>query len=158
MRRSVLVLTIACAVLVLAVATAGAQRGDSLRGDFEPLEDNTDRDISGHATLTRTGDDRTHLSVHVRGLEPNAHYHSHLHAGSCADVGPHYQDNVGGAGEPPNELWPSSDPHDQMAGLHANPAGNVNGRGTAPWRARDEALSVFIHKAHGMKIACADLE
>lgn len=157
MRRSLLVLTIACAVLGLAVATAGAERGDTMRGEFAPLEENTDRDIAGHAALTRTGQGRTHLSVQLEGLEPDAHHHGHLHEGACADVGPHYQHDPEGAEEPPNELWPSSDPQDATAGLHSNPAGNANGRGTAPWRARDEALSVFIHDHHGAKIACADL-
>lgn len=160
MRRTVALATVISAVLLLGVAAAGAQPGDTVRGQFEPLE-NTDLDISGHATLTRTGEDRTHLSVQVKGLEGGEHYMSHLHAGSCEDLGPHYQDDADGEDAPPNELWPSSDPHDPEAGLHANPAGNAQGRGTADWRARDEAGSVFIH-GHGpdgphTKIACADL-
>lgn len=142
---------------VAAGAQASAEGGDSLRGELEPIAAHTDRDIDGHATLTRTGDGRTHLSLQATGLEPGASYHSHLHAGPCAEHGPHYQHDPDGADEPPNELWPSSDPHDPTAGLQANPAGNTSGRGTAPWRARDEALSVFLHDHDGTRVACADL-
>lgn len=137
---------------------AGMVDGETLTGEFEPIEDNTDRDISGQATLTRT-EDRTTLSVDVSGLQPDAAHPAHLHEGTCADRGPHYQHDPEGAEEPPNELWPSSDPDDPTAGLQANANGEASGEGTAEWRAEDP-VSVFVHApGHGHdKLACADLE
>lgn len=138
---------------------AGTAEGETLTGEFKPLKENSDRDISGQATLTRT-EGRTILSVDVSGLESEAAHPAHLHLGTCADMGPHYQDDAEGAEEPPNELWPSSDPDDPTAGLQADADGEANGEATAEWRARDSARAVFIHapgEGHDM-IACADLE
>jgi hypothetical protein len=133
------------------------QEGETLTGEFASLEANTDRDISGQATLTR-GDDGTTLSVQVSGLEANATHGSHLHLGSCADRGPHYQDDPDGAEKPPNEMWPSSDPDDPTAGLQSDENGETRGEATAEWRARDTAQAVFIHApGDKTKIACADL-
>lgn len=140
--------------------TGAGEQGETLSGEFQPLEDNTDRDISGEATLVRSEDD-TSLSVDVSGLQPDAAHGSHLHLGTCADMGPHYQDDPEGAEQPPNELWPSSDPNDPTAGLQADADGEASGEGTAEWRARDSARAVFIHAPGEGKtpmIACADLK
>lgn len=135
------------------------EEGGTLTGAFEPLADNTDRDITGEARLTRSADGTT-LRVEVSGLEPDAAHPAHLHEGSCADRGPHYRHDPEGAEEPPNELWPSSDPTDPTAGLQADEDGEAAGEGSADWRARNEPLSVFVHGPGGdhPKIACADLE
>lgn len=138
---------------------AGGDEGEkALTGEFSPLEENTDRDLSGQATLIRTKE-RTTLSVDVSGLEPEAAHPAHLHEGTCTDQGPHYQHDSEGAEEPPNELWPSSEPEDPTAGLRADADGNASGAGTAEWRA-EGPLSVFVHApGHGHdKIACANLE
>lgn len=138
--------------------TGGGEEGETLSGEFEPLGDSLDRDVSGEATLTRTHG-RTSLSVDVTGLQPDAAHPAHLHEGTCADQGPHYQHDPEGAEEPPNELWPSSAPNDPTAGLQADADGQASGSGTAGWRA-EGPLSVFVHAAgqgHD-KIACADLE
>lgn len=138
--------------------TADAETSATLTGKFTPLDDNSDRDITGEATLTRSVDGTT-LSVRISGLEPNTTHPAHLHEGSCADRGPHYQHDPEGVEEPPNELWPSSDPADPTAGLQAEADGDATGEGTADWEVRDEPVSVFVHSAGGehVKIACADL-
>jgi hypothetical protein len=129
-------------------------------GTFEPL-DIPDLPVDGHATMVRTGDGRTHISVQVSGLEPGAAYGSHVHNKACNDQrgGGHYQDQVGGSTTPPNELWPSSDSQNPAAGLIANSAGRATGHGTAPWTARPDAQSVVIHQTGNpaVRIACADL-
>lgn len=136
-------------------ARAG-EEGETLTGEFQPLEENTEQDISGEATLTRTRD-RTRLSVDVRGLQPEAVHRAHLHEGTCADRSPHYQNDPEGPEEPPNELWPSSDPDDPTAGLQADADGLASGEGTADWRA-EGPLSVFVHAPGGHDmLACADL-
>jgi len=139
------------------LASAGAQ---VTRGDFAPL-DIPDYPVSGHATMVRTGSGETKVSVEVSGLEPGATYASHVHNRACSDMrgGGHYMNDTAGPATPPNELWLSSDPKNPSAGLSANPAGNANGHGTAPWTARPEARSVVIHQTGNpaVRIACADL-
>lgn len=143
-------------VAALSLPTSAAT---TARGRFEEFSANTDLDISGHATIVRR-QSRTKVKVHVRGLEPRTTYGSHLHASPCDENmgGSHYKNDPSGPAAPPNELWPSSDPKDQTAGLTTNAAGVANGKGTAPWRARPEAQSVVVHAPDGTKIACADLE
>lgn len=138
--------------------TGGGEDSETLTGEFAPLAEHTDRDIAGEAVLT-IAEDATTLSVQLSGLEPGAAHPAHLHEGSCAERGPHYQHDPDGVEAPPNELWPSSDPDDPTAGLQADADGDASGEGTADWQARDEPLSVFVHAAGGehAKIACADL-
>ena len=158
-RRTLAVTVLAAALLIGGVPHASSS-AQVTQGDFEPL-DIPDLDIDGHATMIRTGDGRTKISVEVSGLEPGLTYPSHVHNLACGDMrgGGHYQDVPGGSAAPPNELWPSSDPKDPNAGLIANPAGNASGHGTAPWVARPEARSVVIHQSGNpaVRIACADL-
>lgn len=135
-----------------------ADEAETLTGEFSPLEETTDRAVSGQATLVRT-EGRIILSVDVSDLQPDAAHPAHLPEGVCADQGPHYQNDPDGVEEPPNELWPSSDPDDPTAGLRADADGEASGEGTAEWRA-EGPLSVFVHApGHGHdKIACADPE
>lgn len=161
MRRNIAVSVIALLGLTLTLGPAlpASSKATVARGSFEPFAENTDLDIEGHARIVR-GKGWTKVRVNVRGLEPRTTYGSHLHDSPC-DVnqgGAHYKHDPAGPAEPPNELWPSSKPKDQTAGLTSNPAGNAKGRGKAPWRARPEAQSVVIHAPDGTKIACADLE
>ena len=158
--RRTLTITAVAAALVIGLSAQAFSSAQVTKGDFEPL-DIPDHPVDGHATMIRTGDGRTKISVEVSGLEPGLAYPSHVHNQPC-DIGRgggHYQDVPGGGTVPPNELWPSSDPKDPMAGLIANPAGNASGHGTAPWVARPEAQSVVIHQSGNpaVRIACADL-
>lgn len=126
------------------------------QGDFYPMGEEGEA-IFGSAKLLRYSKS-TALKVHVRGLTPETKYPMHLHAGSCPEMGPHYRDDPSGPGEPPNELWPSSDPEDPKAGVRSNGDGVANGEGRAPWVARPEAAAVMIHNERtGKMVACADL-
>ena len=146
--------------LAASAALPAASSAQVTGGDFQPL-DIQDLTIGGHATMVRTADGRTKISVQASGLEPGATYPAHVHNLPCDEMrgGGHYQDQPGGATTPPNELWPSSDPQDPTVGLIANAAGKANGHGTAPWTARPEASSVVIHQTGDLavRIACADL-
>lgn len=137
----------------------GRQVDDVAQGDFYHVGEDAPADLMGSAKVARFDDDTTSLQVHAHGLEPGATYTVHLHSGACADRGPHYRDKSDGPGRPPNELWASSDPNDPTAGVTADGEGNVRGWGSAPWRARSEARSVFMHSSteghHA--IGCADL-
>lgn len=131
---------------------------DVAQGDFYHLGDH-EGNLMGSAKVVRFDDDTTSLQVHVHGLEPGATYGVHLHSGACADDGPHYRNDPDGSTRPPNELWASSDPDDPAAGITADERGNASGSGTAPWRARADARSVFVHspaKGHPA-LGCADL-
>ena len=138
--------------------TSTASLRGEVSGDLQPINGATELDLSGEATLTRS-DDGTAVTLEVAGLEAGATYPSHLHAGSCADMGPHYADDPEGAPAPPNELWLSSTA-DPTAGLTAEADGTVTGTGTATWVARPEPLSIMIHdsEAPGAPIACVDLD
>ena len=158
-------------VLVVAafLASSGVAGADkSQRGSFETLSAGTAMglDIEGVAKIRRTSA-RTLVKVHVRGLEPGTTYAAHVHAAPCSAANPgggHYKHDPAGPGQPPNELWLSSERGDPHAGITANPGGVAHGRASADWVARPEASSVVIHAipsggstAGGPKIACADL-
>jgi hypothetical protein len=100
--------------------------------------------IAGTATLTRTAT-QTLIAVDVSGLDPNTIYPSHLHDGTCAELGGHYMNDPAGPAAPPNELWPSSDPADPAHGLTTDADGHVVGTGTADWVARPSARAVVLH-------------
>lgn len=103
-------------------------------GTFEPVYSTLALpDLAGTATLTRHTATTT-LDVDVAGLEPLTTYRASLHSGTCSDPGPS------------EELWPSSDPDDPTAGLTTDADGHVVGSGVAPWVARPEARSVWIHR------------
>lgn len=124
--------------------------------------------LVGRAQTVRSSDGSTHIQVSVRGLRPGVTYGVHLHNAACAvnAGGGHYQHQVGAGSTPPNELWPSSTPHDVMAAITANEAGSASGRGTVDWIAGDSAVSVVLHAGvrygptstvGGPKLACANL-
>ncbi len=162
------------AALLLGVLTmpATASRTIVSRGEFVALAGAAgapEQHLGGRAQVERIAGDSTHLSLQVSGLQPGVTYGIHLHNMPCAAANPgggHYKHDVAGLPQPPNELWPSSTPHDAMAGITANAAGVASGRGTAAWVAGTSAVSVVLHAgighgatttAGGPKLACADL-
>lgn len=128
-----------------------------------------EQDLAGRAQLERINGAGSHVSVRVSGLRPGATYGIHLHNAPCAAANPgggHYKHDAAGVAQPPNELWPSSDAQNAVAGVTANTAGVASGRGTAEWLAGSSAVSVVLHAgighgatttAGGPKLACADL-
>jgi len=158
-RTSLVALLVAAFMVIGAEGVQGRHVDEVSQGDFYHVGDETPGNLMGSAKVTRFDDDRTTLQVHVHGLKPDATYSVHLHAGACADHGPHYRHDWNGPTRPPNELWASSRPDDPTAGITADDEGTASGWGAAPWRARPEARSVFIHsggKGHAA-IGCADL-
>ncbi len=141
-------------VLAMAVALPGlASGGEVTRGSFQTYASGPGLgyDISGHARMTRTADNKTIVSVHAEGLMPNTVYGVHVHNKACGDShgGGHYQDVVGGAADAVNEIWPL---------FTTNADGVGNGRAANDFRARPEAQAVVIHAPGGARIACADLK
>jgi hypothetical protein len=120
------------------------------RGEFNAFNGST-LPISGQATMVRTADGRTIVTIQVTGLEPGLTYPSHVHAQACADglAGGHYKFDPAGAVTPPNEIWPGP--------FTTNPAGAGRGHTVAQGTAGQGAVSVVIHAPGGAKIACADL-
>jgi hypothetical protein len=161
---------VAVVVGALGLVTAGASAAVAApatvtRGDFALLGSApAGTTVAGRAQLVR-GHDRTSLTVHLTGLAKGATYGVHLHNEACSAAMGHYKNDLAGPSAPPNELWASSDPKAPQAGVTANAAGNGQGRGDAPWRARVTARSVVVHidtahggtTAGGTKLACADL-
>ncbi len=122
-------------------------------------------DVRGTASIARTPTS-TFVEVVVTGLEPGLTYDAHLHEGTCTNpTSAHYKNDLNGVSEPPNELWPSDDPTDPLAGLTADENGVARGFGIADWVARPTARAIWIHEppddpndphAHA-RIGCADL-
>lgn len=158
--RTALVASVVVAGVALGPGVAhGRHVNEVSQGDFYHVGDDGPGNLMGSAKVLRLDDDTTSLRVHVHGLEPGATYSVHLHVGACADRGPHYRHDPDGPGRPPNELWASSEKDDPAAGITADEKGNASGSGTASWRARPEARSVFIHSRAKDQpaIGCADL-
>ena len=140
---AVLALSAAFAPSVFAGATVTS-------GDFHAFNGST-LPISGHATMIRTADGRTLVSIHVEGLDAGVVYASHVHAAACATglADGHYRFDPAGAATPPNEIWPGP--------ITATGGGIGNGNTVAEGTAGPTAVSVVIHAPGGTKIACADL-
>jgi hypothetical protein len=142
----------AIASLGLMAALAPGALGAAVvtRGEFHPFNGST-LDIAGNATMVRTADGRTIVTIQVTGLDAGLTYGSHVHAQSCANglAGGHYRFDPAGAATPPNEIWPGP--------FTTNAAGNGNGDTVADGIAGSTAVSVVIHAPNGTKIACADL-
>ena len=141
------------AVAAMALGVQGTVAGETIvtRGEFAAFATSSDPAVTGHATMVRTADGKTIVTVSVRGLAASTTYGSHVHSRACADTfaGGHYKHDLAGPASPPNEIWPAFD---------TNASGVGNGNATAPWVARPEARSVVIHAPGGAKIACADLD
>jgi hypothetical protein len=154
-RRAIAVRGMAvAAVVAMAIGVTGTvAAGETLvtRGEFAAFATSSDSAFTGHATMVRTADGKTIVTVSVRGLAAKTTYGSHVHAFACADnfAGGHYKHDITGPASPPNEIWPA---------FSTNDAGVGSGKATAPWVARAQARSVVIHAPGGAKIACADLD
>jgi hypothetical protein len=152
-----LVNAVMCLVLlgvILSAAGPGqAAVGEVTRGEFQTFADGIGRgyDIAGQAVMTRTADGKTIVVTHATGLAANTTYGVHVHNKVCSDSngGGHYQNVVGGAADPYNEIWPV---------FTTNAAGVGNGWASHAFYARPEAQSVVIHDTDGKRIACADLD
>ena len=141
------------AVAAMALGVQGTVAGETIvtRGEFAAFATSSDPAITGHATMIRTADGKTIVTVSVRGLTASTTYGSHVHSRACDDTfaGGHYKHDLAGPASPPNEIWPAFD---------TNAGGIGNGSAIAPWVARPEAMSVVIHAPGGARIACADLD
>ncbi len=157
-RKALVVLGTAALAALVGVQVANAGNGaQKTTGTFAPVPGYADYGITGTAQLVRLPSDRTIAKVKVEGLEPGQTYLSHVHTGACSALGGHYQDVVGGAATPPNELWLSTDA--ESFGIRANPKGKGVGSDRADWLARPEAQSIVIHHYSdtATRVACADL-
>lgn len=147
--------TMAAIALVLAAPAALANGAQVTRGAFETFADGSALGyaVEGKATMVRTPNGLTKVSVKVSGLTPGSSYGSHVHNQSCDDgnAGGHYRFDtpVPGGGLDGHEIWPGP--------FVANAAGNGMGKATVHATAGPSAQSVVIHGPTGQKIACADL-
>lgn len=150
--RILLISVMALSLLVLALPGL-ASGGEVTSGAFNTYAAGLGRgfDIGGSAHMTRTADGKTLVSVHATGLMANTAYGVHVHNKACNDAngGGHYQNVVGGAVDPYNEIWPL---------FTTNPSGIGNGNAVHAFTARPEAQAVVIHDTDGGRIACADLD
>ena len=117
-----------------------------------------------------TGDGRTIVTLHVRGMQPHARYGAHAHVNACGATGlaagPHYQRVQGGLTDPAfanpqNEIW---------LDLTTDRAGNGHARSVVEWQFEPtrRPMSVIIHEGHtlttegkhgvaGKRVACLDV-
>ena len=151
-RRRPLAALLASVVAIIAFAPMVlADSAQVTRGDFHAFAAGVGLPIAGRAQMVRTADNKTIVSVHLEGLDANTTYPAHVHAAPCGvnTADGHYRFNGGGAGVPPNEIWP---------GFTTNGAGVGNGSATADARAGEAAVSVVVHDpTTKAKIACANL-
>jgi len=145
--------TLATLALVGTVAPGIALAGGATvtRGDLRPFAAGAGLDLTGRAQMVRTADGRTIVTLQVEGLAASTTYASHVHKQACADgdADGHYRFDPAGAATPPNEIW---------LGFTTNEAGVGSSDAIADATAGPTAVSVVVHGAGGIKIACADLE
>jgi len=144
-------LAAASATLALAaVVPAQADGATVTSGEIHAFATSTDAGIAGSATMVRTADGKTIVTVHAAGLAPDTTYGSHVHLQACANgnAGGHYRFDPSGPALPPNEIH---------LGFTTNAAGIGLGRAVVDASAGPTAVAVVIHAPGGAKIACADL-
>jgi hypothetical protein len=155
-RRSLLAAVTALAVSVVLAVPALAGGSVVTRGDFTTLVDGTTAglEVGGHAQMVRRANGTTKVNVQVTGLVPGVAYATHVHAGTCANLGPHYffgSPVADGDGPAEDEIWPGP--------ITANAGGIATGKTTVGDTAGPTAGSVVVHATDtgGPRIACADL-
>lgn len=160
LRSAALVAGASVLFLTASVVPASAASGNVVRGDFHAFGAGVSayQDLSGHAQLVRTSDEKTIVTIHLAGL-PQATYPSHVHAVACgalntdgspALAGGHYKiDTTVTTTVASNEIWPGP--------ITADEDGMANGKAKVAHSARADAVSVVIHAPNGAKIGCADL-
>lgn len=155
--RKLIGLVFAAALLVTMAAPVSAEGARVTTGEFHTLNGGSELgfDITGSAVMVRTPGrgGSTLVSVHLRGLEPDASYPAHVHNAPCSATpagGGHYQHEIGGGVDPVNEIWPV---------VSANPTGNGVGKATHGHWARDDARSIVVHYPENtaIRLACAEL-
>lgn len=120
-------------------------------GDFQMLETRPAayEVVSGSAWIARHSEGTT-ITLDLEGLVPDRRYISHVHVGSCSELGgPHYQFDVGGSTMPPNEIH---------LAFTATSAGTGFITAENSRRANGTAQSVVVHEVDALddKIACAE--
>lgn len=150
-RRTRFGVAVAAVALSASLAPSALAGGATVtRGVFNAFNGSS-LPITGQATMIRTADGRTIVTIQVQGLDASTEYGSHVHKQACADglAGTHYRFDPAGAATPPNEIWPGP--------FTTNDAGIGNGNTVADGTAGQTAVSVVVHAPGGAKIACADL-
>ena len=107
-------------------------------------------EIYGRALLWINGDGHSIARIHVNGLDANEEYPAHVHNAWCEiGGGSHYLQDLNGADEDDNGLWP-------FVATDAN--GNGTGEEMEDFIVRPDARSIVIHEpGTGARLACADL-
>lgn len=171
LHRSARPVAVASAALGLAglalAAPAVAGLGAHVAGDLTVYTALAPAGATAKVHSVETGDGRTLVTLHVRGLQPHTEYGAHAHVYPCgmtgAAAGPHFQYRQGGLTDPAfanpqNEIW---------LDLTTNAAGNGHAKAVVDWQftATRRAQSVIIHERHtstgtgvagtaGQRVAC----
>jgi len=163
--KSLVAAVLVASVVVVAAGVAFAVAGSSARSSG-PDDTYGSPNPFAHATaevqVVKTGEDSTHVTLHVRGIDAPAGqtFGAHVHQQPCgatgAAAGPHYQ-HAGTTGTlEEREIW---------LDITVNAAGNAHAEATRPW-VLDESTprSVILHAlptaadgTAGTRLACIDL-
>jgi hypothetical protein len=155
--RRILILALAVGLLLAlaAPATAATRRHiEVTKGKVVTLEGGHDLGYSlrGRAAMIRFAD-ATFVVVRIKGLDPDTTYPTHVHNAPCSDTPPgggHYQNEVGGAVDNVNEIWPV---------VTSNSYGRAWATAWHGYHARPEAMAIVIHYPldTSIRLACIDL-
>lgn len=115
--------------------------------DLNPEVDGAYDDAYGHVVY-RSSKRGTKIRLIVLGADRlNDGAVAHLHNGTCADLGGHYQDVIGGAVDPVNEAWQYLRQNRHV----------VKGKSSNEWEVRSgQPVSIGFHNG-GAPEACLDL-
>jgi hypothetical protein len=154
-------ITVLAATAGLAIWTSPVDAGgdhhrvEVTTGHFQTLPGAGDDDVRGGAIMFRSDRDggRTTVFVHVRGLDSNRSYPTHVHNRPCAADpagGSHYQNVTPGPVDSVNEIWPT---------ISTRANGTGFGYAVHAARARHDAMSIVVHNPDdtSIRLACVDL-
>jgi Cu-Zn family superoxide dismutase len=138
--------------LALAVP-AEAGPGPHVAGALISYSSTVPEDARARVHSVETGDGRTIVTLHVKGLRPSTEYGAHAHVHPCgstgAAAGPHFQHVV-------DPVTPSTDPtyanpdNEIWLDLTTDASGNGHAKAVVDWQFSSErrARSVIIHQEH----------
>jgi len=163
--KSAVAAVVVASVVMVVAGVAWAAGGSSARSsgpDYAYGSPNPFANATAEVHVVKTGEDSTHVTLHVRGIDAPAGqtFGAHVHQQPCGATGtaagPHYQ-HAGTTGTlEEREVW---------LDITVNASGNAHSEATRPW-VLDESTprSVILHAlptaadgTAGTRLACIDL-
>jgi Cu-Zn family superoxide dismutase len=135
-------------------APAEAGPGPHVAGELIAYSSAVPEDARARVHSVETGDGRTIMTLHVKGLQPFTEYGAHAHVNACSPTsglaaGPHFQHVVDPVSPSTNPAYANPD-NEIWLDLTTNASGIGSAKAVVDWQFSSErrARSVILHQEH----------